>query len=75
MALRLLGVERKDEGVSRLTFYDPKTQRLEMYPKDVWFVRREELLELYEGREGIVAVEGEGISDVEIELHYEEQDI
>lgn len=29
-----------------------------MYPKDVWFMRREELLELYEGKEGIVAVEG-----------------
>lgn len=66
VALRLLAVERKDEGISRLAFYNPKTQRLEMYSKDVWFVRREELLELYEGREGIVAVEGDGMADVEI---------
>lgn len=75
VALRLLGIERKDEGISRLAFYNPRTQRLEVYSKDAWFVTREELLELYEGRVGIVAAEGEGMGDLEIELHYEEQEI
>lgn len=76
VGLRLMGIGREDQGISRIAFYNPRTQRLELYPKDAWFITREELLQLYEGREGLVAVESEGrTNDVEIELHYEEQDI
>jgi hypothetical protein len=38
VGLKLMGIPREDEGISRIAFYNPRTQRVELYPKDAWFI-------------------------------------
>ena len=39
VGLRLMGIPREDQGISRIAFYNPRTQRVELYPKDAWFIK------------------------------------
>lgn len=38
VVLRLMDIPKQDQGISRLASYNPRTQRLELYPKDAWFI-------------------------------------
>jgi hypothetical protein len=33
-----MGVGREDRGISKLAFYNPHSERLELYNKDIWFI-------------------------------------
>ena len=36
---RLLGVSKEDFGISKLAFYNPSTERIELFTGDVWMLR------------------------------------
>lgn len=38
VGLQLLGIGQEDSGISKLAFYNPRSQRLELYSKDAWFL-------------------------------------
>ena len=37
--LKLMGAAKDDYGISRLAFYNPATDRIELYTKDVWMLQ------------------------------------
>ena len=62
LGLKTMGLGKADRGISKLALYNPHTERLELYSKDIWFMTSknpiylgEDLLEMYEGQTGIIA--------------------
>jgi hypothetical protein len=38
LGLKMFGLGKEDRGISKLALYNPNTERLELYSKDIWFI-------------------------------------
>lgn len=58
MVIQLLQVEN-EPGVPKLGYWNPKTQQLQIYTKDISLITQNELMQLYSGHESIIPLDAE----------------